>query len=654
MATATTSKTSKTAPKSSDNPQWLALDAHEAREFKRFDFVVNTRREFEQSVKSDSGAAIWSTSDIVLPYNAVDADALESVNDFAQQYGKKVRSIRFVGFPCESESEPARTYLKTATAEDVLALLDGAEFYSDQPIKADDSNEPEPESKLSWFPKPDDKIFHGLAGDFVRLVEPHTEGDPVGLLIQFMTAFGNLAGRNAYYQVEGDKHYLNIFAALVGQTGAARKGTSWGRVKQVFKGIDPEWEKQELSGLSSGEGLIHAVRDAVETTRTDKKGVVSTEITDAGVEDKRCLVYEGEFAQVLRNQGREGNNLSTVIRNLWDTGNARSATKNSPIRATNAHVSMIGHITPSELIASLGEVETANGYANRFLWCAVKRSKILPFGGDLDDRALEPIRQRLVAAYVYAQPTERMLFTDTAKKIWIKEYYRLETTRTGAFAGMTQRATPYVIRLACLYALLDTRDEIDAVHLEAALALWKYCEDSVHFVFNARTGDKSADILFEALQTAGKAGLTRTQINHQVFKKNKKAEEIEALLRLLNSQGLADYRMESSGAPRPVQVWFAALSYNAQDIIDAFDAIDVQDVVQNVVTNDFTNDFTNYKENNDLTSDEQSKVVKVVKVVTSEISTPSPAQNGNGHTRAKHDFWMNEPDFPPFQPNDTG
>jgi hypothetical protein len=61
-------------------------------------------------------------------------------------------------------------------------------------------------------------------------------------------------------------------------------------------------------------------------------------------------VYEPEFANVLKHTERQGNTLSVILRQAWDgTGAIRALTKNSPARATGAHVSMIGHITAEEL-----------------------------------------------------------------------------------------------------------------------------------------------------------------------------------------------------------------------------------------------------------------------------------------------------------------
>lgn len=69
------------------------------------------------------------------------------------------------------------------------------------------------------WPKPPAPIaFHGLAGDFVRVVEPHSEADRVALLVQTLAFFGNVIGREPYFPVEADRHRLNLFVVLVGET----------------------------------------------------------------------------------------------------------------------------------------------------------------------------------------------------------------------------------------------------------------------------------------------------------------------------------------------------------------------------------------------------------------------------------------------------
>ena len=94
----------------------------------------------------------------------------------------------------------------------------------------------------------------------MRAIEPHTEADPVALLVQFMACFGNLIGRSAHRVADGARHYLNIFVAIVGSTSKARKGTSFAQVRNIFAEIDAQWTRANLQqGLISGEGLINAV-----------------------------------------------------------------------------------------------------------------------------------------------------------------------------------------------------------------------------------------------------------------------------------------------------------------------------------------------------------------------------------------------------------
>jgi hypothetical protein len=222
-----------------------------------------------------------------------------------------------------------------------------------------------PTTPKAWPEKFDEAAYCGLAGEIARVIEPITESDPAAILLQVLVAFGALVGRGPHVPIEGDQHHGNLFALIVGETSKARKGTSWGRVRELFSRA-ADWPPV-VDGLSSGEGLKWAVRDRTLKTERDKQGVRQEVETDPGVTDKRLLVVEAEFAQVLRQATRAGNTLSATIRSAWDSGNLRTLTRNDPITATGAHISIIGHITADELRADLTATDSANGFANRFL-----------------------------------------------------------------------------------------------------------------------------------------------------------------------------------------------------------------------------------------------------------------------------------------------
>ncbi len=86
-------------------------------------------------------------------------------------------------------------------------------------------------------------VFPGIV---VRTLEPHTESDPVALLLQFLALFGNAIGRGPHFKVEGDQHFTVLNAVLVGETAKSRKGTSAGRVREIFKTADSEWESTRV------------------------------------------------------------------------------------------------------------------------------------------------------------------------------------------------------------------------------------------------------------------------------------------------------------------------------------------------------------------------------------------------------------------------
>src|SRR5215831_12481042 len=174
------------------------------------------------------------------------------------------------------------------------------------------------------FPTLDTVARHGVAGKFTDLVAPHTEADPVALLVQFLAMFGNAIGRGPHVRAEADPHHTNLFVTLVGVTGKGRKGTSFGHAKERLAAVDSDWATNRIvTGLSSGEGLIWAVRDPIEKQERVGRGDKAryeTKIVDKGVPDKRLLVYQAELASTFRVFSRDGNTLSATMRSAWDSG----------------------------------------------------------------------------------------------------------------------------------------------------------------------------------------------------------------------------------------------------------------------------------------------------------------------------------------------
>ncbi len=431
-----------------------------------------------------------------------------------------------------------------------------ADYREQQAIQGSDTTGSELDAK-AWMPPANtwpeplaDEAYHGLAGEFVRLIAPQTEADPVAILAQFLTAFGNCIGRSPHFMAEADRHGMNLYAVLVGESSRGRKGTSWGHVRRIFDKVDEKWAATRiLDGLSSGEGLIQQCRDP----EHDADGNVK----DPGAHDKRLLVQASEFANVLQVQGRDGSTLSGHLRNAWDGRSLRTLTR-TPLVATAPHISLLGHVTRDELLRLFDDTSAVNGYGNRFQWFAVRRSKLLPLGGRISDADLVPIGARLSEAVYHARAVSEIIRDEQATAIWEAVYADLSKDTPGVLGAMTARAEPQVMRLACVYALLDCSRVIRIEHLLAALGVWAYCERSARWIFGDRLGDPVADEILRDLRAAP-AGRTRTEISG-LFSNKREATRITHALEALEARGLArcEHTRPEGGIGRDVERWYAA------------------------------------------------------------------------------------------------
>jgi hypothetical protein len=431
----------------------------------------------------------------------------------------------------------------------------------DEPAETNSNNQSALlERPLGWPDEPHPDAFSGLAGDAVRVIEPHTEAAGTAILIQLLVAFGNVIGDGPHFMAGAVRHALKLFCVLVGRTSKVRKGSSFGFIRKLLELVDSGWVAERLqSGVISGEGLIWAVRDQVtkEKPVKDENGRVGydTVVVDRGASDKRLLVLEKEFSAVLQVAGRPGNILSSVARKAWDDSSLRTLAKNKPIQATGAHVSIIGHTTCAELRRHLTRTEMANGFANRFLWICAERSKLLPEGGLPDPKDLDNLAERLKSAVGFARGAGELKRDDQARTLWHEAYQNLAKGDLGLLGAVTSRAEAQVMRMACVYALLDRSSLIRVEHLRAALAVWDYAARSARFIFGDDLGNPAADRILDSLREE-KKGRTRQDIR-ELFHRHKSSFEIAQALDLLKQVGLARMEQEDGTGGRPAERWFA-------------------------------------------------------------------------------------------------
>lgn len=378
-------------------------------------------------------------------------------------------------------------------------------------------HEPDVSAVASWPEPPDDAAFHGVAGDLVDAVAEHTEADPVGVLGSILAVFGALAGRHkTFYQ--GSQQAPNVYVVIVGDSSTGRKGTALSLVSHIFTAAYPAWQSILVTGLGSGEGLIgHLTRGGAKD-----------------VPEHRVLVLETELGGLLGVMARDGSTLSPILRNAWDGVPLGRFLAREESLVLAHHVGCLAHVTPSELRDRLSSTDAANGFGNRFLWLAVRRTQLVPFPispGPL----VAPYLEALHRAIAEAQAPGELAFTPDAAARWEAFYTALAaSTSYGLVGALTARAEAQVARLALVYALLDRSRVIDVVHLAAAEALWAYATRSARAIFGDSTGNATADYI-RSLLSDGPMSREELRQATQV----REAVKLNAAIQVLVGHGMA-------------------------------------------------------------------------------------------------------------------
>lgn len=390
------------------------------------------------------------------------------------------------------------------------------------------------------WPELSDVAYHGVAGAIVRSIEPYTEADPAGILLSLLTAAGVALGRNRVLSVAGaGVQAANLFTMLVGDSATGRKGTAVGAAIAVMRRADPTFvDKVLVPGLGSGEGLIAHLRREVE--RAGASGSVA---------EYRVLVDESEMARLLTAMGRDGSTLSAILRAAFDGTPLGRAVVTSTGTVTWHHVGILGQVTPGELRDKLALSERSNGFANRFLWAAVRQQRLVPLAERPDRYVDQSLVDDLAASLADTATLGSVGMTPDAERVWVDLYAEMMArarTRTGTLAGLTSREVVQVLRVATVYALLDRLPEVGVGHLAAARAIVDYSIASARWIWRTTTGDADADAVLSALIAEGP--LAWQDLRRDYGLRAGDAERVVAML--VDAGVIVVYTEASRGRPR--------------------------------------------------------------------------------------------------------
>ncbi len=355
----------------------------------------------------------------------------------------------------------------------------------------------------------DDAALHGLAGQFVRALAPHTEAHPVALLEHLLAEFSCAISRRPYIVLDGHQTPLIIWPCIVGERSKARKDTADRRIDGIFPkaGIHLQRGGKCIGTLLTGDVLIAAL------CNNPPKGVE--------IHRDPCLyLVQSQFGSVLQTIDGEQNSLASVLRMAWD---GKTIVPPPPlsdrISAAEPHLVVVGHVTPDQASKYLNTTNKCRSIGDLFLWLSVERGQMLAQTSSPSDATMKPLYEALrnTVGFVHGTPGEPMTFPNSsspylevtlspeAAQCWEEVYPILSTSRPGQIGALLCRAEAYVLRIAALYALLDMRTCVDVPHLEAALALWNYAEESVERLFgNNLSVAECEHRILRAIEKAGR------------------------------------------------------------------------------------------------------------------------------------------------------
>jgi hypothetical protein len=410
----------------------------------------------------------------------------------------------------------------------------------------------------SEWPRLEASAYHGLLGEMLRAVEPQTEADPVAVLLGLLTCFGSVAGRGAWLQIGPDKHHPALFVGIVGTT-SSQKGMAYAVARWPFARADPGWfQRCVCNGVGSGQGLIERVRDESRSMKLNKRTGIAEEVVTPGAADKRCLLRLDELAVCFKLQRSENSTLGETLLTAWG-GEMMEVPNRSgnDLKATGYSIAVIGDTQPGtlkRLLRSGKAGEEHNGWMNRFLWACVRSPRSLPGGGDI--RVFEAFLPRLAEALAFARQAGEMHRDEKAEALWHEVYPMLK--QSADEIPHTDRARPYAMRLAMIYALADRSATISRQHLEAGLAVWTFCRGSARLLFGeASTPEPSPEPVWLKLLNLiqGKPGICRSELLRAC--RSVDAGALDEALGKLEGNGMAfrsEQKHEAGG--RPAECWW--------------------------------------------------------------------------------------------------
>lgn len=376
----------------------------------------------------------------------------------------------------------------TFTPEEAIKCVRSVYRYG-EPIRE------EQEKNIPPAPQFPEEAWIQLFGDYRDLVTNTTEASDSYHYGCFCQVLGCTLGRRLFIY-HATKLYPNFYICLVGRTGLTRKDTCWRRASDILHrlhtnqdGNDPAFDI--LRGIGSLEGLLDALNG----------------------EGKARLLIVSELLSLLTKAKQEGlANIIPQLTELYDCPDrVNPKTRQKKIECREPFLSIMAGTTLSWLERALTESDVYGGFANRWMYFCGLPKEPLPNPPKVDPDKRNRLITRLndIRSWTQELPNNGELTisakADKVFQLYYRNYYQ-RCLADGLIPTLIVRIQDFVWKLALLYASMDLSTQIEAKHLEPAISVGAYLEQSVAEVFrgfSSSKGKQSEDKLLCYLQGKG-------------------------------------------------------------------------------------------------------------------------------------------------------
>ena len=412
-----------------------------------------------------------------------------------------------------------------------------------------------PEQQKVEFPDFNTASIHGPVLQFVDLIRPHTEAGAAALAAEYITGLASIIGNKVYVKQGPQEHPPRINVFIIGESSKGRKGTAHGVVEYFMRQAAPDFfPLHKIETLVSGAAFIKAATNLAHKTAANGSDP-----------DMRAWIVEEEAVNLLAS-GHGVNDISSVVRKMFDSGKLSKFHAKGQIVVEGVHFNVTGHITEEEFSERLPRASVFNGFLNRFMLIGTKnggfkrqRETIIP--EQKIDKIVQPLQD--IIAWVQA----RTYNTGTFELKWatgVDDEYddfrldlekRMDEATDRRFKAAAARGATHVMRLALMFAIIDREREIKSIHLHSAIGMWQHAEDTLRYLYQEADEHADEKLLLEMLRIAGPHGMNTKR---RVALLGGRMDRLTRAEAALEAQGLvARGKMQPTGGGRPAMMMWA-------------------------------------------------------------------------------------------------